>query len=328
MAQGFAKTIRALERFKGTDSELKALALDSVKNTGLDDLFKSLNFTIIKNVPHINNIKGPVFTNLIKLARYEEGFKQLSPTFEITPNIRTYLNRELDVLPEFHLRKNVEIENSLKQFENVKDIDEFIDILKADPKLDKKLTEEVGKKISNGKLYGRTFTFSIVGLGIYAAVDRARRELGGCIRYTRTPEGMKSCKVKVGSCAANIIGEIPECQQNEITPDQQTANCNLLPKSPCRKCDSNETDPKAPNFIADRDKIPENVYYKCYQATFQEALGDVLDNVIDVSGGFLSNLGTLIKLLPKILLYVIPGIFIIFISIFLFKLIPNKNSNY
>lgn len=314
---GIARSIRALERVNVIESELKTLVIESIENASLKNVFKKIDIKVSGNVATLNNVEAPIFTKFIKSGKYLEGFKSVGVDIELNRNLKHYLDRSLLQLPEFHLAPIEElVASKFSRFANVKNVDEFKTLLQQDPLLKQQVMKNVAAKTSNGRLVGRTIAISVVGLTAYAAINQIRTELGGCIRYETNKNQLKQCKVVSSSCINKPIGSIAKCDERVLTREQKTETCDATSTLPCQNCDAGK----------DASKVADNVYYKCYEASFAEALGELVD---DFSVGTLKTVeGSLafIKKLPKVLLFIIPAFIIIFLIFIFYRFIPSKKT--
>jgi hypothetical protein len=105
-------------------------------------------------------------------------------------------------------------------------------------------------------------------------------------------------------------------------------NCPNPTTTNCIKCNSAETNPDDPNYISDRGTIPDNVYYKCYDATYAEALADVVDEFAEGAAEAAGNSLKFVKNLPKYLLFVIPILVFLLGFGIIYKIFGNKSPEY
>jgi hypothetical protein len=329
LVSGFAKSLRLLETAKTFDASVKNLVVETIDNPILKSFFRDVNFTMVQKLPHLNDVPLTRFSNLLKLSKFDEAFRAIDNNFKVTPEVTNYLRRNLDQLPEFYLASSKQLaEGPFAKFKDVVDVDEFTTMLKADPKLDADITKKVLEKTSNGKLVTKTLIVGVAGLTVYGAINKVRKELGGCIRYTRTDFGLEKCKVIQGSCLNNLTSEsIRTCKPEELTPSQRLVNCAETPTNVhCKRCDSTETNVNNPNYIPDRENIPDNVYFKCYEASYAEALGDIVDDLSEGAIETVENSLEFVKNLPKYLLFIIPTIVAVILAVVAFKFFKSRNE--
>lgn len=167
-------------------------------------------------------------------------------------------------------------------------------------KNDEMLTEFVSnleRKIQNSssskRLIGLSASIVLTGLGggaVWSVLTRYKEEMTGCFRYEIKPDGsVDTCKVLRLSCNAGAkppAGHTKMCHNALLTPNQLTGKCPIntnnqnLPSA--FKCNSQSTDPNDVNYIADANTLPSNVYFRCVDATYADAMADLSVNVTEL----------------------------------------------
>lgn len=167
------------------------------------------------------------------------------------------------------------------------------DLLKAFKSIEKKA------KINKGRIVGVTTTgivLGVGGLGLWAAVSVYRKQMSWCHRYEILPDGsLKVCKVMQLCCGESADKpDGPVCLETQLTPYQLAGQCPIGSNTGFR-CDTNVTDPHDSNYIADRNILPKNVYFRCIEATFADAFADLSTDAVKVIKNAASNTMSMVK---------------------------------
>ena len=226
----------------------------------------------------------------------------------------------LPKLPQAQITRTQKILNNLttlkskfhKLDNNKLTVDDAKRIAASDPAINAAV-KQVGRRITNRALVGLTTTIAttaILGTGAWAVIDVYRQAMSGCFRYEVMPDGSVSvCKVMSLSCNEGTKlpeKNIPVCQQSVLTPYQQTGKCpDNNTEIQAFKCGSNITDASNPNYIADRDLIPENIFFRCTDATFAEALADLSVDLASVIKSAAVNTVSIFKYVIYVIMVVV-----------------------
>lgn len=161
---------------------------------------------------------------------------------------------------------------------------------------------------------GGTVVIGVTTVYALQAIQRHRDMMSGCFRYEMVRGKIEACKVQSCSCVngAPSQGGSNYCAADKLPADMLvTSGCSGSSGTVCVNCPSASFESDKGDVTSDdglSNPAPnDNVYYECRNATFWEAVsdlvGDEVDKVIDIGTSVATEVGSALALLLKVLKY-------------------------
>lgn len=275
----------------------------------------------------IGNISMGEFVSEIKKGKLDEAFHKVDSKIHIDENVRKLLMYEIKDLPGNTLHKiqtgSKRLNKLSPKLNEAKSAKEVVTLLMTDPKLGK-----VKKHFLSPTFKRLGYTALLVGggLSLAAYIDRYRKAISGCIRYENVNGQLKVCKVHHLSC--RVVSEqsyLNLCKENVLPEKIKTARCleeaGGRGTPACAHCDSEKNDPPT---------LDINVEYRCIDASWTDALADMLgkdvENVVAFGSDAFGHFKNIFRYLYYGLIF-LGGVGILGLAAYLVKYFRRSSSD-